>query len=150
MDVLNLWLTSRMGSGQPPLMDGGVKKFTAPFELILFDDEVPHNFLDIRLTSAKQNFTSSDACGLEGDYFTACTVYASLLAYHFCVAANQSSSPAQVMTRYTAADLTAWGAPTAGGEGELVAVAGFYLSSQPGDMGPGCEAYGLEWPGGLE
>lgn len=54
------------------------------------------------------------------------------------------------MTRYTAADLPAWGAPTAGGEGGLVAMAEFYLSSQPGDMGPGCEAYGLVWPGGLE
>ncbi|KAK7720318.1 hypothetical protein SLS63_009865 [Diaporthe eres] len=91
---------------------------------------------------------ASDACGLAGDA-AAYPLYASLFAYQFCVAANQSDSRAQVMSRYAAADLPAWDAPTVGGGG-LTAMVGFYISSRSGDLGPGCEAYGLVWAGGIQ
>lgn len=65
------------------------------------------------------------------------------------MAANQSDSRAQVMSRYAAADLPAWDAPTVGGGG-LTAMVGFYISSRSGDLGPGCEAYGLVWAGGIQ
>lgn len=90
---------------------------------------------------------SSDACGLAGDA-AAYSLYASLFAYQFCVAVNQSDTRAQVMSRYAAADLPAWDAPTVGAGG-LTAMVGFHISSRSGDMGPGCEAYGLVWAGGV-
>lgn len=91
---------------------------------------------------------SSDACGLAGDA-AAYPLYASLFAYQFCVAVNQSDTRAQVMSRYAAADLPAWDAPTVGAGG-LTAMVGFYISSRSGDTGPGCDAYGLVWAGGVQ
>lgn len=45
----------------------------------------------------------SDACGLTGD-MAAHSIYVQLFMYQFCVAANQSKSASQVMSRYTATD----------------------------------------------
>lgn len=91
---------------------------------------------------------TSDACGLAADA-AAYPLYASLFAYEFCLAANQSDSLGQVMSRYAAADLPAWDAPTVEGGG-LTAMVGLYISSRSGDMGPACEAYGLAWAGGIQ
>lgn len=65
------------------------------------------------------------------------------------MAANQSGSRGQVMSRYAAADVPAWGAASVRGGG-LTAMVGFYVSGRGGDLGPGCEAYGLVWAGGLQ
>lgn len=99
-------------------------------------------------SGAAETTPASDACGLAGDA-AAYPLYASLFAYQFCVAVNQSDTRAQVMSRYAAADLPAWGAPAATGGG-LTAMVGFYLSGRGWDLGPGCEAYGLVWAGGIQ
>lgn len=52
------------------------------------------------------------------------------------------------MSRYAAADVPVWDAPTVGGGG-LTAMVELYISSRRGDLGPGCEAYGLMWAGGI-